>query len=91
MLPAGLVYAAESPYNPNLSNYFQTFYFAVTTLTTVGFGDITPVTPAGLNPPHKNLGLFSQNGGGGGSIGPSCSQTLCCLGRFGTKAFLQYA
>jgi len=46
-ITAGLVYVVESPYNPNLSNYFQTFYFAVTTLTTVGFGDVTPVTPQG--------------------------------------------
>mmetsp|Transcript_12306 Transcript_12306/g.29401 ORF Transcript_12306/g.29401 Transcript_12306/m.29401 type:complete len:459 (-) Transcript_12306:80-1456(-) len=46
-ITSGLIYAVEAPYNPNLSNYFSAFYFSLTSLTTVGFGDITPVTPAG--------------------------------------------
>ena len=30
--------------NPDLPDYFTALYFGLTTLTTVGFGDITPVT-----------------------------------------------
>ena len=30
--------------NPNLPDYFTALYFGLTTLTTVRFGDITPVT-----------------------------------------------
>ena len=44
---AGLIYQAEHVVNPDISNYFSALYFAVCTLTTVGFGDITPITPAG--------------------------------------------
>lgn len=41
---AGLIYAAEHGINPDIQNYFSALYFGLTTLTTVGFGDITPVT-----------------------------------------------
>jgi voltage-gated potassium channel len=41
---AGLIYAAEHGVNPDIQNYFSALYFGLTTLTTVGFGDITPVT-----------------------------------------------
>jgi voltage-gated potassium channel Kch len=66
---SGLIYAAESGANAQISDFFDALYFTVwkstseltfvdlhaiahryfglTTLTTVGFGDITPVTPAG--------------------------------------------
>lgn len=40
----GLIYTAENETNPMFSDYFTTLYFGLTTLTTVGFGDITPVT-----------------------------------------------
>ena len=43
-ISAGLIYAAEKNVNPNMENYFSALYFGLTTLTTVGFGDITPVT-----------------------------------------------
>jgi voltage-gated potassium channel len=43
----GLIYAAEHEVNPNIPDYFTALYFGLTTLTTVGFGDITPVTPQG--------------------------------------------
>jgi voltage-gated potassium channel len=33
--------------NPRIPDYFTALYFGVTTLTTVGFGDITPVTSQG--------------------------------------------
>jgi len=40
----GLIYTAEHEVNPQIPDYFTALYFGVTTLTTVGFGDITPVT-----------------------------------------------
>jgi voltage-gated potassium channel len=43
----GLIYAAEHTVNPDMDNYFTALYFGLTTLTTVGFGDITPVTLQG--------------------------------------------
>jgi len=47
-ITAGLIYEAEFQANPEqFRNFFDALYFALTTLTTVGFGDITPVTSAG--------------------------------------------
>ncbi|KAG7349974.1 ion transport 2 domain containing protein [Nitzschia inconspicua] len=43
----GLIYTAEHDVNPAIPDYFTALYFGLTSLTTVGFGDITPVTPAG--------------------------------------------
>ena len=42
-----MIYAAESGSNSQISDFFDALYFGLTTLTTVGFGDITPVTPVG--------------------------------------------
>jgi len=44
---AGLILHAERGHNPELQTFFEAFYYSVVTLTTVGFGDIVPVTPAG--------------------------------------------
>jgi len=44
---SGLIYTAEHNVNPGIPDYFSAFYFGLTTLTTVGFGDITPVTVQG--------------------------------------------
>lgn len=46
-LSAGLFYEVENGLNPNITNFGDSFYFTVVTLTTVGFGDITPLTAAG--------------------------------------------
>jgi len=43
----GLIYTAEHEVNPEIPDYFTALYFGLTTLTTVGFGDITPVTSQG--------------------------------------------
>lgn len=43
----GLIYTAENTVNPNINNYFDALYFGLTTLTTVGFGDVIPVTSQG--------------------------------------------
>eukprot|EP00168_Porphyra_purpurea_P018702 TRINITY_DN709_c0_g1_i8.p1 TRINITY_DN709_c0_g1~~TRINITY_DN709_c0_g1_i8.p1 ORF type:complete len:411 (+),score=127.85 TRINITY_DN709_c0_g1_i8:184-1233(+) len=44
---SSLMYAAESQVNPQFSNFFEAFYFSVIGLTTVGLGDIAPITPLG--------------------------------------------
>ncbi|WP_435358814.1 ion transporter [Haloarchaeobius sp. DFWS5] len=44
---AGLFYAVEHTANPAVGNFGDAFYFTVVTLTTVGFGDIIPVTGTG--------------------------------------------
>ena len=43
----GLIYTAEHNVNPQIPDYFTALYFGLTTLTTVGFGDITPMTAEG--------------------------------------------
>jgi voltage-gated potassium channel len=45
---SGLIYQVEHPVNPKeFSTFFDAVYFAVVTMTTVGFGDITPTSEAG--------------------------------------------
>ena len=44
---AGFFYTFEHAANPGIGNFGDAFYFAVVSLTTVGFGDITPTTEAG--------------------------------------------
>ncbi|MBU2560228.1 ion transporter [archaeon] len=44
---AGLILTVERGKNPGLSTFMDAVYFIVVTLTTVGFGDIVPVTQAG--------------------------------------------
>lgn len=43
-ISTGLIYTAEEGVNPQIPDYFTALYFGLTTLTTVGFGDIVPVT-----------------------------------------------
>ncbi len=42
-----LMYMAESRYNPGIQNIPQGIFWAIETLTTVGYGDTVPVTVAG--------------------------------------------
>ena len=44
---SGLIYSAEHNVNPEITDYFSALYFCIITLTTVGYGDIHPVTTAG--------------------------------------------
>lgn len=45
---SGLIYQAEHDLNSeNFQTFLDTFYFAVVTMTTVGFGDITPISEVG--------------------------------------------
>jgi voltage-gated potassium channel len=46
-LSAGLFYSVEHVANPNVDTFGDAFYYTVVTLSTVGFGDVLPVTPAG--------------------------------------------
>ena len=43
-ISSGLIYNAEHVVNPMLPDYFTALYFGLTTLTTVGYGDITPIS-----------------------------------------------
>jgi voltage-gated potassium channel len=44
---AGLFYSVEHDANPGVNTFGDAFYYAVVTLSTVGFGDVLPVTAAG--------------------------------------------
>jgi voltage-gated potassium channel len=42
-----MIYVIEHDVNPGFSNIPQSIYWAIVTLTTVGYGDVTPVTIPG--------------------------------------------
>jgi voltage-gated potassium channel len=44
---AGLIYQVEHPGNPQFKTFLDAIYFCVSTLTTAGFGDITPKSQLG--------------------------------------------
>jgi voltage-gated potassium channel len=45
---AGLIYQVEHQINEErLKTFFDAFYFVVVTMTTVGYGDVTPLSEAG--------------------------------------------
>jgi voltage-gated potassium channel len=42
-----VVYVVESPVNERFSNIPQSIYWCIVTITTVGYGDVFPITPLG--------------------------------------------
>ena len=44
---SGLIWAVESKVNPDYGTIWDAMYFAVVTLSTVGYGDVTPLSPIG--------------------------------------------
>ncbi len=45
---SGLIYQVEHPVNPSVFHTFlDAFYFSIVTMTTVGFGDVTPISELG--------------------------------------------
>jgi len=44
---SGLIYQVEHPVNALFATFLDAFYFSVVTMTTVGFGDITPISELG--------------------------------------------
>ena len=46
-IATGSIYEAEHGVNENIPDFFTALYFGLTTLTTVGFGDIYPMTAEG--------------------------------------------
>lgn len=46
-ITAGLFYSVEHGVNPGVATFGDAFYYTVVTITTVGFGDIVPVTAVG--------------------------------------------
>lgn len=55
---AAAFYALEHEANPRCGSFLDALYFAVSTSTTVGYGDVVPVTTAG-----RVLAIFAMLGG----------------------------
>jgi len=57
-LSAVSFYWVEKGINPKVGRFFDALWWAVTTITTVGYGDITPVSTAG-----RVVAMFTMIGG----------------------------
>lgn len=44
---SSLIYTFEAPFNDKINNFSDAVYLSLVTVTTVGFGDIVPVTENG--------------------------------------------
>jgi len=44
---SGLIYYFENPINPGVDSFFHATYFSFVAMTTVGFGDIVPISDTG--------------------------------------------
>ena len=69
----GLIYAAEHEVNPDIPDYFTALYFGLTTLTTVGFGDISPVT----SPPSSSSSASQSSSAENVATSPGKSERRC--------------
>ncbi|MFH1276219.1 MAG: potassium channel family protein [Candidatus Woesearchaeota archaeon] len=48
LISSGLIWTVENSVNPGqFGNIWETIYFVIVTLATVGYGDITPISPLG--------------------------------------------
>jgi voltage-gated potassium channel len=47
IIMGSIVYVVENPYNSQFSSIPESIYWCIVTITTVGYGDISPVTSAG--------------------------------------------
>ena len=47
VISAGVAFRAEQPVNPGFASYGDALWWGIVTLTTVGYGDISPVTTTG--------------------------------------------
>lgn len=53
VLSSALLYKVEHGINPRIQSWLDTIWWAVATVTTVGYGDVSPITTTG-----KVVGIF---------------------------------